>query len=72
MFLVRCRTELIKSEVLPIQKLSERLRILMSRAKKHEIMFEKQSPKIDAVCVLLLALFLVGLAGYSVIIQFLR
>jgi hypothetical protein len=35
-------------------------------------MFEKQPPKIDAVCVFLLALFLVGLATYSVVIQFLN
>jgi hypothetical protein len=35
-------------------------------------MFEKQPPKIDAVCAFLLALFLVGLATYSVVIQFLK
>ena len=40
--------------------------------KEQEMMFEKQSQKIDAVCVLLLALFLVGLAAYSVVIQFLK
>jgi hypothetical protein len=35
-------------------------------------MFEKLPPKIDAVCVFLLALFLVGLATYSVAIHILN
>jgi hypothetical protein len=35
-------------------------------------MGERQPSKIDAICVLLLALFLVGLAGYSVAIRFLK
>jgi hypothetical protein len=35
-------------------------------------MFEKQPPKIDAVCVFLLTLFLVGLATYSVVIHILK
>jgi len=35
-------------------------------------MFEKPPSKIDAVCVFLLALFLVGLATYSVVIQFVK
>ena len=37
-----------------------------------ELMVKRQPFKIDAVCVLLLALFLVGLAGYSVVIRFLK
>ena len=44
----------------------------LSCAEEHEIMFEKQSPKIDVVCVLLLALFLVALAGYSVVFRLLN
>jgi len=44
----------------------------MTFAEEHQIMFEKPWLKIDAVCVLLLALFLVGLAGYSVVIHFLK
>jgi hypothetical protein len=32
----------------------------------------KRQVRLDAVCVLLLALFLVGLAGYSVVIRFLK
>jgi len=35
-------------------------------------MYEKESAKIDAVCVGLWALFLVGLAAYSIIIQLLK
>jgi len=44
----------------------------MSCVKGHDLMNEKQSTNIDAVCVLLLALFLVGLAGYSVVVRLLR
>jgi hypothetical protein len=44
----------------------------MSCVKGHDLMNEKQSLKIDAVCVLLLTLFLVGLAGYSVVVRLLR
>lgn len=44
----------------------------MSCAEGHEHMGERQPSKIDAICVLLLALFLVGLAGYSVAIRFLK
>jgi hypothetical protein len=40
--------------------------------KDHELMLKRHPFKIDAVCVLLLALFLVGLAGYSVVIRFLK
>jgi hypothetical protein len=43
----------------------------MSCAEGHELMVKRQV-RLDAVCVLLLALFLVGLAGYSVVIRFLK
>jgi len=43
----------------------------MSCAEGHELMGKRQV-RLDAVCVLLLALFLVGLAGYSVVIRFLK
>jgi hypothetical protein len=43
--------------------------IPVTRVEGYQNMFEKQTPKIDAVCILLLALFLVGLAMYSVIIH---
>ena len=46
--------------------------VFISCAEEHEIMYEKESAKIDAVCVGLLALFLVGLAAYSIIIQLLK
>jgi hypothetical protein len=49
-----------------------RLSMFMRCAEEHEIMYENESPKIDAVCVGLLALFLLGLAAYAVIIQFLK
>jgi hypothetical protein len=44
----------------------------MSCAEGHELMVKRLPLKIDAVCVLLLALFLVGLAGYSVVVRFLK
>jgi hypothetical protein len=62
----------MKCRVLPLGRSVSRLSMFISWAEEHEMMFEKQSPKIDAVCVGLLALFLVGLAAYSVIIQFLK
>jgi len=43
----------------------------MSCAEGHELMVKRQV-RLDAVCVLLLALFLVGLAGYSVVVRFLK
>jgi hypothetical protein len=46
--------------------------MFMSCAEEHEIMYEKESLKIDAICVGFLALFLVGLAAYSVIIRLLK
>jgi hypothetical protein len=48
------------------------VRLLMICTKNHELMVKRQPFKIDALCVLLLALFLVGLAGYSVVIRFLK
>jgi hypothetical protein len=56
----------------PLKKLGEPPSDPVSCAEEHEIMFEKPLPKIDEVCAFLLARFLVGLAGYSVVIQFLK
>jgi len=64
--------EFTKVEVLPLQISVRPPSDSMSCAEEQGMMFEKQSQKIDAVCVLLLALFLVGLAAYSLIIQFLK
>jgi hypothetical protein len=72
MFFVGCLTDLRKVEVLPPHDLGDPRSIPVTRVEGYQNMFEKQTPKIDVVCILLLALFLVGLATYSVIIHILK